>query len=47
MLSIEDSSQKDLLKICIEHLEVTVDMLQCKVFPSLDRISDGMNHIVL
>lgn len=34
MVSIEDSSQKDLLKICNEHLEVTLDMLQCKVFPT-------------
>lgn len=34
MVSIEDSSQKDLLKICAEHLEVILDILQCKVFPS-------------
>ena len=34
MVSVEDSSQKDLLKICDDHLEVILDMLQSKVFPT-------------
>lgn len=34
MVSTEDSSQKDLLKICADHLEVILDMLQSKDFPS-------------